>query len=463
MSIRPGWFWHASQDDQVRSPANLMELYLASVGRGAKFLLNVPPDRRGRLHENDVASLRAFGAHLRATFATNLAADARLEASDVRGDDDVRYGPRHLLDDDRWSAWVTGDFVTTPRVELTLPEPRTFDLIRLREDIRLGQRVEGVAVDAWQDGAWREIAAAQSVGACRLWRVDPVTTGPRPPARHRQPGLSGAVGLRALSRAGDRRLSPLRAGIGSRARMDAPCPTPPLAQLTTRVIATGSTRAKSAPPMSSCAGRWTACARCSSTSAGRSCSSSFASCTSFGFSLEAPEPSGWRLLALGTWLLISVLLLYGYGNLERRPFEIAWTVAIVATTGLVAATWNGRLDPFNALWAVLFWFVAIQAARVRRLARAHPGSFVALRAARRDRAGHGGCGGVGGRIRADSNAHAALDDRRRLLVGAVVLDATPLGMAAASPTADALAPRDRHQQWLRDRAQARASAGCSRR
>ena len=65
VSIRPGWFYHQSQDSLVRSPENLMELYYSSVGRNSNLLLNVPPDRRGLLHENDVKSLMAFKELLR--------------------------------------------------------------------------------------------------------------------------------------------------------------------------------------------------------------------------------------------------------------------------------------------------------------------------------------------------------------------------------------------------------------
>ncbi|USN97909.1 MAG: alpha-L-fucosidase [Phycisphaeraceae bacterium] len=176
VSIRPGWFWHENENDKVRGAANLMDLYLQSVGRGANLLLNVPPDRRGCLHENDVANLHAFGEHLRATFGENLAIGATFDASDVRGEDPDRYGPARLVDADRWSAWTTDDNVRTAEVIVTLSEPRTFNMIRLREDIRLGQRVRGVSVDAWVDGTWSEVASAESVGASRIWRVGAVTT-----------------------------------------------------------------------------------------------------------------------------------------------------------------------------------------------------------------------------------------------------------------------------------------------
>ena len=174
VSIRPGWFWHASQNGQVRSPENLMKIYLQSVGLGTTFNLNCPPDNRGILHENDVDSLRVFGQHLRQTFARNLADGAIATASNIRGGDSA-YSPAKLLDSDLWSAWITDDTVKTAYAVLELKGGQTFNLVRLREDIRLGQRVEGVAVDAFVNGDWQEIAKAQSIGACRLWRVPQAT------------------------------------------------------------------------------------------------------------------------------------------------------------------------------------------------------------------------------------------------------------------------------------------------
>ncbi len=74
VSIRPGWFYHASQDDQVKTAGQLVDLYYKSVGRNGTLLLNIPPDKRGLIHENDVASLREFRSILDETFDVNLAA-----------------------------------------------------------------------------------------------------------------------------------------------------------------------------------------------------------------------------------------------------------------------------------------------------------------------------------------------------------------------------------------------------
>jgi alpha-L-fucosidase len=161
VSIRPGWFWHESENCKVKTPEQLMELYLNSVGRGASLLLNVPPDRRGLLHENDVASLRSFGAKVRGTFSRNLAANGKVTASNVRGGVE-QFRPENLLDDNPDTYWATDDGVTTARVVIELRQPVRFEFIRVREDIRLGQRVESIAVDAFQNGEWRTVAEATS-------------------------------------------------------------------------------------------------------------------------------------------------------------------------------------------------------------------------------------------------------------------------------------------------------------
>jgi alpha-L-fucosidase len=175
VSIRPGWFYHAAEDDKVKTPRGLLDLYYSSVGRGASFLLNIPPDRRGRIHENDERSLRGFRSLLDATFGTDLARGAQASASNVRGGD-VRFAAANVLDGKRDTYWTTDDTVTTPELVLDLGGPVTFNVVSLREHLPLGQRVEGWALDDWRDGAWREIAKGTSIGNRRLWRGEDVTT-----------------------------------------------------------------------------------------------------------------------------------------------------------------------------------------------------------------------------------------------------------------------------------------------
>ncbi len=177
VSIRPGWFYHAREDAQVKTPRSLVDLYFSSVGRGASFLLNLPPDRRGHLHENDVHALRELRRILDATFSRNLAAGARVTASAVRGGGrDPRFVPANLLDGRRDTCWATPDGVRRPAVTLDLSRDVTFNVVRLREYLPLGQRVEAVALDRWHNGQWVEFATASSIGSCRLVRGQPITT-----------------------------------------------------------------------------------------------------------------------------------------------------------------------------------------------------------------------------------------------------------------------------------------------
>lgn len=166
--LRPGWFYHANQDDKVKTLTQLQDIYFKSVGRGADLDLGLAPDKRGLLHENDVRALQQFGEWQRKTFATNLAQGASIKASNVRS---KQFALKNLLDNDRYSYWATIDNVTTPDVVFALKQATSFNVIRLRENIKLGQRVEAFAIDAWQDGNWKEIAAATSIGANRLVRL----------------------------------------------------------------------------------------------------------------------------------------------------------------------------------------------------------------------------------------------------------------------------------------------------
>jgi alpha-L-fucosidase len=175
VSIRPGWFYHAAEDVKVRTPENLIEIYYNSVGRGASMLLNLPPDRRGRINENDERSLKDFRRILEATFAPNLVRGAKVTASNVRGGD-TRFGPMNVIDNRRHTFWATDDNVRTPELVIDLAHEVTFNVVRLREYLLLGQRVEAFAVDTWHDGQWTEFAKGTSIGNCRLLRKLPVTT-----------------------------------------------------------------------------------------------------------------------------------------------------------------------------------------------------------------------------------------------------------------------------------------------
>jgi alpha-L-fucosidase len=175
VSIRPGWFYHAKEDDKVKTPEKLFEIYLTSVGRGSTLLLNIPPDRRGLFHENDVNSLQGFKALLDKEFAKNLARKAVVTASNTRAKS-KQFAAGNITDGDKETYWATDDAVTTASLEINLSKTSTVKYVVLQEYIKLGQRVKSFTVEAWKDGGWQKVAEATTIGYKRILRIDPVAT-----------------------------------------------------------------------------------------------------------------------------------------------------------------------------------------------------------------------------------------------------------------------------------------------
>jgi alpha-L-fucosidase len=164
VSIRPGWFYHPEQDDKVKTVDQLIDIYLGSVGRNGNLLLNLPVDRRGLVHENEVATLRAWRTRLNAMFADDL----------LRGADSTAP---HANDGDDSTFWRGGDEAKSASFELSFKQPRELNTIMLREPIALGQRIKSFAIDARDDpGEWKEVARGTTIGRNRIVRFDRVST-----------------------------------------------------------------------------------------------------------------------------------------------------------------------------------------------------------------------------------------------------------------------------------------------
>jgi alpha-L-fucosidase len=146
VSIRPGWFYHPSEDSLVKSPHQMMGLYLRSVGRNAALLLNVPLDRRGLVAPADSVALMGFRALRDRSFAEPVVAQLqRLHGSD--------------------SIWTA-----------TLDHPTKFNTVELSEDVTQGQRVSGFRVEVWKDGSWVSIFKVTTIGRKRIILVEPASS-----------------------------------------------------------------------------------------------------------------------------------------------------------------------------------------------------------------------------------------------------------------------------------------------
>jgi alpha-L-fucosidase len=170
-SIRPGWFYHESEDSRVKSVDELLDIYFSSVGGNATFLLNVPPDRRGLIHETDAARLAELGSRLMATFARNLAEGAAACASESSDD---QHSAAEALKGGAETHWRPKEETERAELRVNFPRGTAFDLVVLREHVlHCGQRVESFVLESLRDGdgGWDEIYRGTVIGYKRICRT----------------------------------------------------------------------------------------------------------------------------------------------------------------------------------------------------------------------------------------------------------------------------------------------------
>ena len=173
VSIRPGWFYHQSQDSLVRTPENLLKLYYSSVGRNSNLLLNVPPDRRGLLNEKDVEALIGFRELREKEFAVELAKLKNVKASAYRG---RNYKPLNITDGNSETYWTVDDSKHTGYFIIELEQPLDVNIILIQEYIKLGQRVQEYSVDAFIDNEWKRVVDGTTIGYKVIRKFPTITT-----------------------------------------------------------------------------------------------------------------------------------------------------------------------------------------------------------------------------------------------------------------------------------------------
>jgi alpha-L-fucosidase len=161
VSIRPGWFWHASEDSLVKSVEKLADIYFSSVGRNAVLLLNIPPDTRGLIHENDIKSLTGLREYLDDIFDTDLLKGAR----------PYGRGAANAIDGDNKTSWKPREKAVASFIPAI---SATFNVALLQEDISMGQRVENFVIEARTGVKWDTVARGTTIGYKRLLRFPAV-------------------------------------------------------------------------------------------------------------------------------------------------------------------------------------------------------------------------------------------------------------------------------------------------
>ena len=178
-SIRPGWFYHESEDNKVKSLEELLLVYFNSVGGNATFLLNIPPTREGRFHENDKARLRELGAFLRNAFFKNV-----LDLATLTADTEVEIGKSSnesnsidciRVDDD--ASFVVPKGTHTLTVTAKWNEPQTIQYVVLKEDITKSQRVEQFILEAADEaGNYQTIYEGTVIGYKKIACLEKIQT-----------------------------------------------------------------------------------------------------------------------------------------------------------------------------------------------------------------------------------------------------------------------------------------------
>ncbi len=143
-SIRPGWFYHESENDKVKTVDELTDLYYRSVGHNGTFLLNIPVDKEGLIHPTDSATLIAWRERLEHELGNNLLAGAQFSATDTR---DKAFSASMMGDDDWNTYWAASDGITAVDITIKTKKDVTLNRIMLQEYIPLGQRVKEFVIE----------------------------------------------------------------------------------------------------------------------------------------------------------------------------------------------------------------------------------------------------------------------------------------------------------------------------
>ena len=167
VSIRPGWFYHPADDSKVKTPEKLLDIYYSSVGRNGVLLLNIPPDKRGLIHENDIKNLTEWKRIIDGTFSDNILKKSS-EASSK--------GMKTMFDSNDATFWTTKAKDTSAVISFKFSTPQSFDVVALQENIRMGQRIEKFVLE-YKDGTeWKTATEGTTVGYKRLLKFAKVTT-----------------------------------------------------------------------------------------------------------------------------------------------------------------------------------------------------------------------------------------------------------------------------------------------
>ena len=169
------WFWNG-ETSFTRSLSDIINVYYNSIGNNGVLLLNISPDDRGLITEDQIHRLMQLKAFINDTFSTNLALGATINATPEAPGHKANF----MLDNDKMTYWTTtGEWDISSSnacIIFDLKEARTFDNVLIQEYIREGQRVAEWSFDAWVGDSWKELVHHKTIGYKNIKRFEAVTT-----------------------------------------------------------------------------------------------------------------------------------------------------------------------------------------------------------------------------------------------------------------------------------------------
>ncbi|MEO5908822.1 MAG: alpha-L-fucosidase [Ginsengibacter sp.] len=134
VSIRPGWFYHEKEDSLVKTPEELFNIYLKSVGRGANLILNVPPDRRGLITQFDSTALIEFKKLRDKSFSNDLS-----KKSMIYFISNKKKKITKKLNDENEQSFERVTHPLLQSIQVDLNQPEKISCIVLKENLTKGQ------------------------------------------------------------------------------------------------------------------------------------------------------------------------------------------------------------------------------------------------------------------------------------------------------------------------------------
>lgn len=171
-SIRPGWFYHEEEDNQVRPLEELFRIYVNSVGGNGVLLLNIPPHKDGYVTKFDVERLTQLGDKIKASFGTRLDQNAIVTANDCMEGHEPECVQRE--DDSFWKT--REDAFEQPMISVRMEAKQTISYIVLQEAIQHSQRVESFVIEAKCKDGFETVYEGTTIGYKKICAVDPLVT-----------------------------------------------------------------------------------------------------------------------------------------------------------------------------------------------------------------------------------------------------------------------------------------------